>query len=50
MARAKRQHDFLWLIEKEVARVLLEALEAMGLAWPKAAFDVEEQKLRLAAT
>jgi PPK2 family polyphosphate:nucleotide phosphotransferase len=42
--------DRKWYRNWAVARVLLEALEAMGLAWPKAAFDVDEQKLRLAAT
>jgi len=42
--------DRKWYRNWAVARVLLEALEAMELAWPKAAFDAEEQKLRLAAT
>ncbi len=42
--------DRKWYRNWAVARVLLETLEAMGLGWPKAAFDVEEQKRRLAAT
>jgi hypothetical protein len=42
--------DRKWYRNWAVARVLLEALEAMGLAWPEEAFDAEEQKLRLAAT
>ena len=33
-----------------VGHVLLEALESFGLGWPPGGFDVEEQKLRLAAT
>jgi len=42
--------DRKWYRNWAVARVLCETLEAMGLAWPKAEFDVEEQQLRLAAT
>jgi PPK2 family polyphosphate:nucleotide phosphotransferase len=42
--------DKKWYRNWAVARVLLEALEALGLAWPKGTFDVDEQKQRLAAT
>jgi PPK2 family polyphosphate:nucleotide phosphotransferase len=42
--------DHKWYKNWAVARVLLEALEAMDLRWPDASFDVEEQKRRLAET
>jgi PPK2 family polyphosphate:nucleotide phosphotransferase len=42
--------DKKWYRNWAMARVLLEALEALGLAWPKGTFDVDEQKQRLAAT
>ena len=42
--------DKKWYRNWAVARVLFETLEAMQLSWPKAAFDVEEQRQRLAAT
>jgi PPK2 family polyphosphate:nucleotide phosphotransferase len=42
--------DKKWYRNWVVARVLFEALDALGLAWPKGMFDVEEQKQRLAAT
>jgi PPK2 family polyphosphate:nucleotide phosphotransferase len=41
--------DSKWYRNWAVARVLLEALEAMKLRWPKAHFDVAAQKRRLAA-
>lgn len=39
--------DRKWYRNLAVARVLLEALEGMDLGWPKADFDVEEQRARL---
>jgi PPK2 family polyphosphate:nucleotide phosphotransferase len=42
--------DRKWYRNWAVARVLFESLETMGFAWPKATFDVEEQRQLLAAT
>lgn len=39
-----------WYRNWAVAQLLLEHLEAMNLEWPKADFDVETEKKRLAAT
>jgi PPK2 family polyphosphate:nucleotide phosphotransferase len=39
--------DRKWYRNWAVARVLLETLEGLGLEWPKADFDVEEQRHRL---
>jgi PPK2 family polyphosphate:nucleotide phosphotransferase len=39
--------DKKWYRNWAIAHVLLEALEGMGLEWPEADFDVEEQKRRL---
>jgi PPK2 family polyphosphate:nucleotide phosphotransferase len=41
--------DQKWYRNWAVARVLLEALRAMKLEWPRARFDVEAQKRRLAS-
>jgi PPK2 family polyphosphate:nucleotide phosphotransferase len=39
--------DKKWYRNWAIGHVLLEALEGMGLEWPEADFDVEEQKQRL---
>ncbi|GAA1770130.1 polyphosphate kinase 2 family protein [Agromyces humatus] len=39
-----------WYARLAVQHLLIDALEAMGLDWPKADYDVEEQKARLAAS
>jgi PPK2 family polyphosphate:nucleotide phosphotransferase len=41
--------DRKWYRNWAVTNVLLEQLEAMGLRWPPAAFDVEAEKARLRA-
>jgi hypothetical protein len=33
-----------------VTRLLLDHLQAMGLEWPKATFDVDTERERVAAT
>ena len=42
--------DRKWYARLAVQQLLLEHLRAMGPEWPKATFDVEAQKERLAAT
>jgi PPK2 family polyphosphate:nucleotide phosphotransferase len=42
--------DRKWYRNWAVAQLLVEHLRAMGLTWPLADFDVEQEKLRLAAT
>ncbi len=42
--------DRKWYKNWAIASVLREALEKLNLDWPKAGFDVDEQKRRLAAT
>ncbi|GAA1809051.1 polyphosphate kinase 2 family protein [Agromyces neolithicus] len=39
-----------WYSRLAVQHLLIDALEAMNLEWPKADYDVEEQKARLAAS
>jgi polyphosphate kinase 2 (PPK2 family) len=41
--------DRKWYRNLAIARLLVEQLEDMKLAWPKADFDVEEQRARLLA-
>jgi hypothetical protein len=41
--------DRKWYRNHAITRVLVEHLDAMGLRWPKATFDVEEQRARLLA-
>jgi len=40
--------DRKWYRNLAVAELLLEALEEMDLAWPDAAFDIKQEKMRLA--
>lgn len=42
--------DRKWFARYAVSRLLLETLEAMNPTWPPAAFDIDEQRRRLAAT
>jgi PPK2 family polyphosphate:nucleotide phosphotransferase len=42
--------DRKWYRNWAVIRMLLDHLAAMGLDWPQATFDVEEERKRLAAT
>ena len=42
--------DRKWYRNWAVTRLLLDHLEAMGLKWPKATFDVDKERERLAAT
>jgi PPK2 family polyphosphate:nucleotide phosphotransferase len=42
--------DRKWYRNWAVTRLLIERLEAMDLEWPKADFDVEQERERLAAT
>jgi PPK2 family polyphosphate:nucleotide phosphotransferase len=42
--------DRKWYRNWAVTRLLLHDLQAMGLDWPKATFDVERERERLAAT
>ncbi|GAA1526354.1 PPK2 family polyphosphate:nucleotide phosphotransferase [Agromyces terreus] len=42
--------DRKWYARLVVQHLLIDALERMRLEWPKADFDVEEQKARLAAS
>jgi PPK2 family polyphosphate:nucleotide phosphotransferase len=42
--------DRKWYRNWAVTRLLIEHLQAMGLDWPKATFDVEPERRRLAAT
>jgi PPK2 family polyphosphate:nucleotide phosphotransferase len=42
--------DRKWYRNWAVTRLLLDRLEAMGLKWPKATFDVDKERERLAAT
>ncbi|MCD2443487.1 polyphosphate kinase 2 family protein [Agromyces sp. SYSU K20354] len=39
-----------WYARLAVQHLLIDALEAMNLEWPKADYDIEEQKARLAAS
>jgi polyphosphate kinase 2 (PPK2 family) len=41
--------DRKWYRNHAITRVLVEHLDAMGLRWPEATFDVEEQRARLLA-
>ncbi|WP_026919083.1 polyphosphate kinase 2 family protein [Gordonia shandongensis] len=40
--------DRKWFARLAVARLLLDTLEALDLTWPKASFDVDEQRRRVA--
>jgi hypothetical protein len=42
--------DRKWYSRLVVQHLLISALEAMELDWPKADFDVEAEKARLAAS
>ena len=42
--------DRKWYARLAVQRLLLDAMQGLKLAWPKADFDVEVEKKRLAAT
>lgn len=42
--------DRKWYRNWAVAQLLVEHLRALGLTWPVADFDVEQEKIRLAAT
>jgi polyphosphate kinase 2 (PPK2 family) len=41
--------DRKWYRNWAIAKLLVEQLEDMKLTWPKATFDVEEQRARLLA-
>jgi hypothetical protein len=41
--------DRKWYRNHAVTRVLVDHLDAMDLRWPKAGFEVEEQRARLLA-
>ena len=41
--------DRKWYRNWAVSRLLIERLEELGLGWPAAPYDVEEQKALLAA-
>lgn len=42
--------DHKWYARLAVQHLLIDALKGMGLAWPEASFDIEEEKLRLSTT
>ena len=42
--------DRKWYRNWAVAQLLVEHLRALGLSWPAADFDVEAERMRLAAT